>query len=175
MNNKLESFIKDNKKRFEEKGPSEELWNKIAADLGKKGAPKTIKLYRWMSVAAVLILGIGIYFGYSYRSLNKNIEVADINPTLAKKEVRFASMIEEKRDSLSSYAKANPELYQEFTTDLGRLDRDYEDLKKKLQTSVNREMVVKAMMKNREIQLQILTQQLSIITQVDAYKKDSSL
>ena len=42
MSNKLEGFVKDNKKEFEIKGPSDLLWAKIEAELNKKKQPKTI-------------------------------------------------------------------------------------------------------------------------------------
>ena len=62
MSNKLEGFVKDNKKEFEVKGPSNQLWAKIEAELDKKQEPKkSIKLYQWMSIAAMLIISIGIY------------------------------------------------------------------------------------------------------------------
>jgi len=174
MNNKLEGFVKDNKKQFEVKGPSDKLWGKIAAELDKKPEKKTISLYQWMSIAAMLVLTVGVYFGYQYKKMNAEIMVADINPGLGKKEVRFTSLIEEKRDSLLIFADADPELYQKFMTDMGKLDKDYQELKKQLQTSPNRALVGKAMMKNLEIQLQMISQQLYIINQVNQYKKEEN-
>ncbi|RYF25834.1 MAG: hypothetical protein EOO42_02985 [Flavobacteriales bacterium] len=172
MNNKLEGFVRDNKKQFEVSGPSDKLWGKIAAELDKKPEKKTISLYKWMSIAAMLVLTVGVYFGYQYRKINAEIMVADINPGLGKKEVRFTSLIEEKRDSLLIFADADPALYQKFMTDMGKLDKDYQELKKQLQTSPNRALVSKAMMKNLEIQLQMISQQLYIINQVNQYKKE---
>jgi hypothetical protein len=176
MNNNLEGFVKNNKKAFEVKGPSDQLWERIAAELdkGEKAPKKPIKLYQWLSIAAVMVLGLGIYFTVNY-SNSKNIEVADISPVFGEKEVRFASQIEEKKDSLLIYAQANPELYQKFSNDLKNLDAEYDKLKAQLPTSPNQLFVVKAMVKNREIQLQILKQQLMIINQVNQYKKENSI
>lgn len=174
MKNKLEGFVRDHKKEFEVKGPSDALWNKIAAELDKKPVKKTFSLYQWMSIAAMLVLTVGVYFGYQYRKMNAEIMVADINPGLGKKEVRFTSLIEEKRDSLLIFADADPELYKKFMTDMGKLDKDYQELKKQLQTSPNRAVVGKAMMKNLEIQLQMISQQLYIINQVNQYKKEEN-
>jgi uncharacterized membrane-anchored protein YhcB (DUF1043 family) len=123
-------------------------------------------------VAAVLTLGFGLYFDNSMRS---KVDLVDINPEFGKKEVRFATQIEEMKDSLEIYAKQNPELYQKFTEDLKNLDSDYEKLRAELPKSPNQLFVVKAMVKNREMQLQILNQQLEIINQVNNYKKEHSL
>lgn len=176
MKNKLEGFVKEHKKQFEVQGPSDQLWGKISAALDEKETPKkSIKLYHWLSVAAMLAISLSIYFNYNQTAKNTNITVADVNLDYGKKAVRFTNQIEEKKDSLGVYAKENPELYSKFTIDLQRLDADYEKLKKELQTTPNRPFVVKAMMKNLEIRNQILSQQLQIINQVDQFNKENSI
>lgn len=175
MSNKLEGFIKENKKAFEEKGPSDQLWSRIEAELDKKEKPKKlIKVYPWMSIVALLVVSLGIYLSHTKQS-NNEVAVADINPEYGKKEIHFASLIEEKRDSLQLYSKANPHLFKKFVNDLKKLDENYEGLKKELQTSPNPDVVVSEMMKNLEIQADILSQQLSIINQVNQYKKENSI
>ncbi len=177
MSNKLEGFVKDNKRAFEVKGPSDQLWERISAELDKKKQPKrTIKMYQWMSIAAMLVISVGIYFTYNYKQANnRTIEVADISSEFGQKEVTFVNQIEEKRDSLAVYASANPDLYKRFTEDLKNLDEDYNRLKAQLPTSPNQLLIVKAMVKNREMQLQILKQQLMIINQVNQYKKENTI
>lgn len=179
MNNKLEEFVKANKKEFEVKGPSEQLWERIASELDKKEKEqpkKSVRLYSWLSIAAMLVISLGIYFTASYKKANNTgLEIADVNPAFKNKQVHLASLIEEKKDSLQVYAKDNPELYGKFTDDMSKLSRDYEALKQELQTSPNRADVVKAMMKNLEIQSQLLSQQLGIINQVNQYKKENSI
>lgn len=174
MSNKLEGFVKDNKKEFEVKGPSDQLWDKIAAELDKKQQKKTIKMYQWMSIAAMLVISLGAYLSYNYQT-KSTIDVADVSQTLGKKEVHLASLIEEKKDSLQIYAHDNPELYNKFKADVDKLNKDYEALKKQLQTSPNSQIVVRAMIKNLDIQLQVLNQQLMIINQVNQYKKENTI
>ncbi len=101
--------------------------------------------------------------------------MADVSADYGKKEVQFASLIEEKRDSLALYSKENPALFKKFVSDLKKLDENYEGLKKELQTSPNPEAVVREMMKNLQIQADILSQQLSIINQVNQYKKENTI
>lgn len=175
MNNKLEDFIRNNKKQFETEGPSDLLWNKITADLQKQKASKITRLYRWASIAALLIISVGMYFGYRYKLASAEIVLADINPRYGQKATKFTNLIEEKRDSLQIFAAIDPELYQKFTADLLVLEQDYQELKKQLQNSPNRALVVKAMIKNLETQLQVITQQLNVINQVNEYKKETSI
>lgn len=173
MKNKLEAFIKENKKSFDEQGPSEELWSKIAQNLDEDKKPRSVKRFSWMSIAAILVLSMGIYFVGRYKSNNGEVRIADVSSDYGKKEARFTSLIEAKKDSLNTLSDNNPELYQSFTADIAKLDAEYEQLKKELQTSPNRSAVVKAMMKNLEIRSNILSQQLNIINQVNQIKKDN--
>ena len=175
MSNKLEGFVKNNKKEFEVKGPSDELWNRISAELDKKQQKKTIKFYQWMSIAAMLVISLGAYLTFSYQQKDRSIDVADVSRSYGKQEVHLASLIEEKKDSLQVHAKDNPELYNKFMTDISKLNTDYEELKKQLQTSPNSQALVKAMMKNLDIQLQVLNEQLMILNQVNQYKKENSI
>lgn len=169
----LEEFVKNNKKAFEEHGPSAALWQKIEFELEKnKKRIKRLKIYRWISVAAVFVVGLGVYF---YTLKPNRYDIADVRLSFKKKEVRFTTQIEEMKDSLAIYAKQNPELYQQFTEDLKNLDSDYERLKAEFPQSPNQYFVLKAMVKNREMQLQVLNQQLEIINQVNNYRKEQTL
>lgn len=172
MSNKLEGFVKDNKKQFEVKGPSPQLWDKIAAELDKKQQKKTTKLYQWISIAATLLIVFGTFITYQ---VNRTIDVADVSRSFGQKKVHLTSLIEEKKDSLEVYATDNPELYQKFISDVNKLNSDYEELRKQLQTSPNSQAVVRAMMRNLDLQVQVLNQQLMIINQVNQYKKESSI
>lgn len=173
MSDKLEGFVKNNKKAFEEKGPSEQLWDRISAELDKNQHQKKTKLYQWMSIAAMLLVSMGAYLTYNYQTGQRAIDVADVSKSFGNKKVHLASLIEEKKDSLQVYAKDNPELYNKFTADMDKLSKDYDALKQKLQTTPNSQAIVRAMMKNLDIQLQVLNQQLMIINQVNQYKKES--
>ncbi|WP_231425631.1 MULTISPECIES: hypothetical protein [Pedobacter] len=177
MNNRLETFVKENRKAFDFMEPPVGLWAKIELELDakkfqeEKNKKKPVKLYLWMSVAASIVVVFGLVWLYAGRMQNKDLEIADVNEAYAKKEVHFTGLITEKRDSLAIFASANPELYKKFTADLAKLDEEYERLRSELPTSPNQTFVVKAMVKNREIQLQLLKQQLLIINQVDDYKR----
>ena len=171
MNNRLETFVKDNRKAFDVMEPSAGLWAKIEQELDGKKEKKSIKMYLWMSAVASIVVVFGLVWLYAGRMQNQGIEIADVNAAAAQKEVHFTNLITEKRDSLAIFASANPELYKKFTADLKKLDEDYERLKSELPTTPNQLFVVKAMVKNREIQLNLLRQQLMIINQVDDYKK----
>lgn len=175
MSTKLEDFIKENKKEFDTDRPSVNLWSKIEQELDKKKKKEPINLRLWIGIASSVIVLLGIAFLYVFPVRREGISLADVNPVYAKKQVKFASLIEQKRDSLQIFAVSNPELYQQFDADLQKLNKSYEALRKDLPASPNQQLVVKAMIKNLEIQLQLVSQQLSIISEVSQYKKENSI
>jgi hypothetical protein len=176
MNNKgVEAYIKEHRKAFDVERPSDELWGRIDAALDKEKVKKPLKWPFWLGIAASLLLIMGVVLMYNYRKTDQRLDMANINQVYSKKELRFASLIEEKKDSLQIYASKNPVLYAHFNADLKELGSDYEALKKELPHSPNQRVVVRAMVKNLELQLQVINQQLSIINDVNQYKEENQL
>ncbi|WP_442589565.1 hypothetical protein ACSBL2_26510 [Pedobacter sp. AW31-3R] len=175
MGIKLEDFIKENKKAFDDDRPSSKLWEKLDQQLTQQQQKKTISLPLWIGIASSFIVLLAIAFLYLKPAQKRDIDLADVSPGYAKKELRFAGLIEEKRDSLQVYAKSNPKLYDKFSADLQKLQTAYDQLKKELTGSPNQQLVVKAMARNLEIQLQVVSQQLSIINEVSQIKKENSI
>jgi hypothetical protein len=175
MSTKLEDFIEEHKKSFDTELPSKELWTKIDASLSKKKVTEPHKYMLWIGIAASLTMAISILFYFTKDDQKTNISVADVSPTYARKQVRYASLIERKADSLEVLAKENPQLYHRFSADLQDIKSNYKQLKQQLPESANQALIVKAMEKNLELQLQIVSQQLKIINQVNQYKKENLL
>lgn len=174
MSTEIEDFIKENKREFDTDRPSAGLWDKIEKELDEQKPKKTFNIQLWMSIAASAIVLLAITFFFIQPKKNR-MSIADVNPAYANRQVKFASMIEEKRDSLEIFAEASPELYQKFSADLSTLNDAYNSLRKQLPTSPNQQIIVKAMVKNLEMQLQLVSQQLSIISQVSEFKKENRI
>lgn len=175
MSRKMEEYIREHKKAFDTELPSDQLWSKIENELNREKLKKPWRVPLWLGIAASLIVIITVTFISTYRNRGTDADIAELNPSFAKKEVRFASLIAEKKDSLQVYAKENPALYEQFSSDLERLGADYEQLKKELQNSPNQRLIVNAMVKNLKLQLQVINQQLSIINEVNQYKKENRI
>jgi hypothetical protein len=175
MSTRLENYIKEHKKSFDTELPSPELWAKINATLNKKKINESYRVKLWIGIAASLTVAMTIIFYYTNNDEKSTISIADVSPAYARKQVKYASLIERKADSLEVLAKENPQLYQKFSADLQQIKGDYKQLKQQLPESANQPLVVKAMEKNLELQLQVVSQQLTIIHQVNQYKKDNLL
>lgn len=173
MSREIEDFIRNNKSAFDTETPGEHLWFKMEQQLKQAEQKKPVR-YLWISIAASLLVVCSIAYMYIQKDQNGNT-LAQVSPVQAQKQVRFTSLIEKKTDSLQVYAAENPELYQKFSSDLERIQADYDLLKQDLVKSPNQEFTIRAMEKNLELQLQVVSQQLEIINQVRQVKHDNQL
>lgn len=179
MSKRFEDFIKNNHDEFDEIEPSVDLWSKIEQQLildeqPKKRETKTFSLGFVLKVAASVIVVMGIGFGIYLQSQKgtKGVDLVAINPEYARQQVHYASLVETKLTELKSAAKADPQLYQEFSAEIAKMDSTYKKLNNDLATSPNQETVLHAMIRNLQIQTELLNQQLNVLEQYNQMKKD---
>lgn len=179
MSKRLEDFIKNNKEDFDEIEPSADLWGRIEkqlptqAELPKKREAKTFSLGFVLRVAATVIILMGISFLLYLRSeKNAGVDLASINPEYAKQQVHYASLVETKRMELKAIAKTDPELYKEFSGEIAKMDSTYKKLNSDLANSPNQELVLRAMIRNLQIQTEVLNQQLGVLEQYNQMKEE---
>ena len=179
MSKRFEDFVSDNKEEFDDLQPSADLWSRIEKQLPpqfnepKKQEAKTFSLGFVMRVAASVILVMGIGFAiYLHGTKKEGVDLAAINPVYAKQQVQYTSLIETKRTELKSIAKTDPELYKEFSSEIAKMDSTYNRLNRDLRNSPNQERVLRAMIRNLQIQSEILNQQLGVIEQINQTKKE---
>ena len=175
MSKRLEEFVKANRDEFEDIEPSAELWGSIEKDLPiqfgqKKNEAKTFSLGFVLRIAASAIIVMGVCFLYYLRNQTSTINYANINPVYAEQQVQYTKLIANKQVELQNIAKTDPELYKEFSAETAKMDSVYRKLNNDLPTSPNPELVLRAMIKNLQIQTQVLNQQLSIIEQYNQMK-----
>ncbi len=182
MKEKLENFIKDNRNDFDQFEPPADLWAKIEKQLDERqigiSQNKTEKRERVVRLSFLLklaasiipILFAGIWF-YQYQ-FRQSSYLSNIDPQLAQQQVHYASLIEVKRSELKRIEKEEPQLYQEFSEEIKKMDVNFQKLKQDLPASPNQEETVKAMIQNLQIQIELLNQQLEIIQQINQLKKE---
>ncbi|TSJ40413.1 hypothetical protein FO440_11685 [Mucilaginibacter corticis] len=176
MSKRLEDFINNNRHEFDDLEPGAGLWNEIEAGLPQefteqKHEAKTFSLGFVLRVAAIVFVAMSAcFFIYLKSSKPATINLATINPEYARQQVHYASLIASKRTELKSIAKADPQLYHEFTAELTKMDSTYRKLNKDLATSPNQEAVLRAMLRNLQVQTEVLNQQLNVIEQFNEFK-----
>ena len=84
----------------------------------------------------------------------------------------FFAQIETQRTELKSIAKSDPQLYKEFSDEIAQMDSTYKEMNTDLATSPNQERVLRAMIRNLEIQTQVLNQQLKVVEQMKNMKNE---
>ena len=179
MSKRLEDFMKMNREEFDDLEPSADLWGKIEKQLPaqynkpEKREAKMFSLGFVLRVAASVILVMGIGFAlYMRKTKKEGVDFAAINPEYAQQQVKYTSLIESKRTELKSIAKTDPQLYSEFSSQIAEMDSTYKQLNTDLATSPNQERVLHAMIRNLEMQMQVLNQQLNVIGQLNDMKKE---
>jgi len=182
MKERLESFVRNNRKDFDQFEPPADLWNKIEKQLDEKkiGIKSAIGLKKervvrvsfLLKVAATIVplLFAGLWF-YQFQ-FKQSTDLSNIDPQLAKQQIHYASLIEIKRSELKLIEKEEPHLFQEFSSEIKKMDASYQKLKNDLPASPNQEETVKAMIRNLQIQTELLNQQLLIIQQINQIKKE---
>jgi hypothetical protein len=183
MKERLESFVRDNKKDFDQFEPPAVLWDRIEKQLDEKKIgmqvenglkkEKVVRVSFLLKVAATIIplLFAGLWF-YQYQ-VRQSTELSNIDPKLAKQQIHYSSLIELKRSELKRIENEEPQLYKEFSSEIKKMDLNYQKLKNELPASPNQEETVKAMIQNLQIQTELLNQQLQIIQQINQIKKDN--
>ena len=176
---RLEEFVKANREEFNDIVPSPELWSRIERELPlqfeyQKKNERLFSLGFVVRVAASVIVVMGISFAIYLRSNSKKeVNYASINPVYAQQQTRYVALIANKRTELKTISQSDPELYKEFSAETAKMDSVYKKLRSDLVTSTNPELVLRAMIRNLEIQTEVLNQQLNVIEQYNQMKKQN--
>ncbi|MBS1949318.1 MAG: hypothetical protein JST47_16285 [Bacteroidetes bacterium] len=85
----------------------------------------------------------------------------------------YAKLVEIKHRELKTLAKEEPLLFQQFSSDVNKLDSVFHSLEIKLSKNQNSEELIEAMIQNLQLQMQLLNKQLSIVKQLNQSKKSA--
>ena len=183
----LEQFIQNNREAFDNCEAPAGLWDKIDRSLGKEktknSEPDEIiikfkkssisKLKIWaMAASLVLLIGYSSVFYLNNKSDSTEQIIAEVAPQYGDKMVQYTSLIESKREEIKQIETHDPVMYKEFATEIEKLNQDYQNLQTELSQTPNQEDLVKAMVQNLQVQLDILNRQLKIIEKVKEYQKN---
>lgn len=239
MSNRLEKFVKNNRKDFDAFEPGPVVWHNIQQQLNnqpkKKGVYISMRVLRWSAAASIIVaMGVGgfIFMNKVPKQVVADTSKIDILPdngttkkenqaqlvtdsnqipetpaskipleqnladtktnnftpekqtqknstTPADKELMayeqstqyFAQLIVNKQSELKGLGKSNPTLYKEFMNDINDLDMSYKSLKKQLPQTQDRNRLIKAMINNLQLQIDLLNKQLIIVNQIESKQK----
>jgi RNAse (barnase) inhibitor barstar len=196
---KIERYIRDNRDAFDDKEPSDALWDKISGQLTSSVMPvettKTISKSKivhadfqnggyfkrfeglnWRLAASILVfLGLGcvLYNINQKYQVTAQPEIVLSNPSMAKQVGQYTTLVENKRLELQELTQNNLDLYNQFAQELDILEKSYQNLKADLPKNQNQETLIYAMIQNLQLQIDVLNQQLQIIEKMKESKNEN--
>jgi hypothetical protein len=181
MSDKLKQFIDDNREAFDSESPDPKLYNKLTQKFKTVNTGKIypMKLYRRIAaVAAVIILSASLYFifkknnGIIPKGPENTVDAITFpDPVYAKQIDQYQQMIDLQQIELKKVENEHPDLYRQFSDDINQLDSAYRALKITLEKNPNTEMLLEAMIRNLQLQSELLNRQLLIIKEIKQKSK----
>lgn len=164
----LESFVNDNRHDFDGQEPSDKVWDAISRRLDEQ-APKQLKKYLWMKIAAVLIMGLvasGIIVYQSYQKGHQTAIARHVDPEvqeLMEAEAYYSQEVTYKMAEIEKCYQVNPELKIEIEDDLNELEIMYRSLKNDLKDNISNKEVIEAMIENNRNRVKLVDEVLEQI------------
>jgi hypothetical protein len=189
MSSNLEKFVNRNRSEFDTEHPSNDVWKKIEQTIPvKKKEAKLFSLrdiYKFSAAAAVLCIVLtSVYFIYIRSQKNDSTTVAEagknvsplkgIAPEYAAEAKQVFNAIETRQEELKEATADNPELYKQFLSDLQLLDSTYTMLQKQAAVTPNKDVIMKAMLQNLQLQAELLYRQLMITNDIKKQTKQNN-
>ena len=184
MSNRLKNFIYNNRKSFDDESPSDDVWNRIEQAIpGEKNEKRfSIRdIYKWSAAAAVFFIAATSFYFLVVRKNDPGKEVVKTAPAVTTKQDAtadydaqvndFYQAVKQQQRELKSLAAEQPQLYDQFAKDLSTLDSSYRVLRGKAGETPNREIIIKAMIQNLQLQAELLSKQLLIINEIKTTKQ----
>lgn len=178
MDDKLEKYIKKHRKELDVKHPRADLWSDIESQLKDDSNQRAISrpVMYWRAAAVLLLLVTSWLVIEKFTVKPQEISQAsieEINPELAEAETFYITMINEKREEIRELGEKY-EVGKDFMRDIEQLDKMYGKLKQDL-NSGNESNLVDAMIRNLQLRIEILNQQLQIIQSIEKSQKDDKI
>ncbi len=186
----LEKFVLQNREAFDDKAPSMDLWNKLADELAKEDLQKTSQRPQKMlpvrkvwqmaaGFAAVMLLGWLLQWKYlqnpatvSQDTVQAQPSFQKIAPEIAEAETYYFMQINQLQSNLKKYNSKTVGIENsEVSQEVEKLDTVYQNLKKDFYSSGGQEEVVRAMIQNLQLRLQLLQQHLDVVEKAEKLKK----
>ena len=187
MSSNLEKFVNRNRSEFDTEHPGNDVWSKIEKTLPLKKEAKVFSLkdiYKFSAAAAVLCIVLtSVYFIYIRQQKTEtaavelrtnNAELKNIAPEYISQAKQMFNAIETRQEELKEAAADNPQLYKQFLSDLQLLDSTYNMLQKQAAHTPNKDVIMKAMLQNLQLQAELLYRQLLITNDIKKQTKQNN-
>ncbi len=155
----LEEFVKKNRQAFDVLQPPDEAWEHIARHLNERDNKQVWNI--WRIAAVFFFLATMALLTARFWQPAGQPEMA-LSPEIQEAERYYNDQITGQRQLLTSYLEIHPELAQEFLRDLDELQANYKQLKNEY-NQTGSEAVLAAMIRNLQLQQELLSEQLNLL------------
>lgn len=168
MGDQFEKFIQKEREAFdvESSVSAEERWKSIDTKLNKK---RFSTQWIWKAAAVIFLATTAVLFVDRFSSTSEPV-ISNRYEEFVQAERFYTSMISDKRKEISSYETEN--LSESFMLEVNRLDEMYEELKLTYRQNVNEDKLMDAMIRNLQLRIDILNQQLKILETLNSVKNE---
>lgn len=189
----FERFIRDNRSEFDSEIPGNQVWERLESNLpGQKQVRRFSRneLIRWAAAAAIIVAVLtSIYFLYIKNSHEQQTvsgdqltnnpvkgleETGSMNPEYAVLFKQVSASVQTRQEQLKAAANGLPELYQQFEKDLAVLDSSFRSLRQQAGQTPNRDVLIRAMIQNLQLQSELLERQLQVIQEFKQPQKTNN-
>lgn len=163
---KLEEHIRKNRESLDKYNPPAYIKRRIGNDLKMFGGTgRDLSLRKWISIAVVVVVLVGISIIFTGRWLGNNDErmIGKINPQFKETEIYYNNLVNSLYKEAVPLLTNNPDVSRELNSDLSHLDSICVDLRKDLKDNISNQDVVEALILNYRIKIQILENMLTVL------------
>lgn len=164
----LESFIKNNRDKFDILEPGDNVWIEIDKKLSPKSSIPRLAT-RFIKIAAVfafVILGSSIAYYSIFFEIKTSKVTESIDPEiqeLIEAEAFYAQEVSDKLNEIRKCYVIYPELKFEIEDDLTELESMYKSLKSDLRDNISNKEVIEAMIENNRYRVKLVDEVLEQI------------
>ncbi|MEC5146198.1 hypothetical protein [Chitinophaga sp. 212800010-3] len=160
MPDNFESFIREHRDEFEERGPSPLVWDALEKELSGRKGGKVVQLLRknWFraAVIAVLIVNAAALVYFARHKQQRQQELAVLAPDIQEAGAYYTSRINEKMKLIDAYPTSELGLDSMALRELELRNDTYKALEKELKNNPGNERIRAAMIRYYQLKLDLL-------------------
>ncbi len=175
MNQDIDKLFDHLKGTFDMEEPTIGHFHRFEQKLSKKPIRKRNK--NWMpflSIAAMVLVMVGIWIGMEYKQAAQGLELATVSPKMNETQDYFIAVIKREIETIGGHR--NPEtnkLIDDSFLQLTKLETQYKHLKLELGASSQDKRIIFAMVRNFQLRIQVLENVLQQLQQQQNFKNTS--
>ena len=164
MEDKLKSFVSQQRESFDDASPKDFIWDEIDKNISKSERANSTRtnLFKMVGVAASVLFIFTI--GYQLRmsrtvepeTVQKMEAITALSNEVSELKTYYEPQVENKLVTLQRFSEKYPDILEDVIADLKELDEDFKSLESEYEQPVSKHQVIEAMVENYQLKLHML-------------------